>query len=308
MVQLLALIIDSLFGDPPNKCHPVAWMGSGIGAARKRAPKTDIRWQLGYGGLIAFGGAGFVAALGWLTTWLVRLLPRPLNWLGEAGALKLMLSVGGLTRAATEIQSALEAEDLLEARRLTSWHLVSRDTSELSESQVVAATIQSLTENTSDSILGPLFFYTLFGLPGAFMYRFANTADSMLGYRDAGREWLGKIPARLDDLLNLVPSRLTALFFILIAWLNGGDASAAISIWRRDHNRTQSPNAGHPMSAGAGALGVELEKVGHYNLGEGQRVPQVRDIDRAVRLMQTTAFIAAGLFGLLSALMRKKHA
>jgi adenosylcobinamide-phosphate synthase len=307
MVQLLALLVDSLFGDPPNAYHPVAWMGSVINAARNRAPKTDSRRQLGYGGLIAFGGTGCAAVIGWLVARLVRFLPRPLNWLGEANALKLVLSVGGLTRAATEIRSALEARDLPAARRLTSWHLVSRNTSELSESQVVAATIESLTENTSDSLLGPLFYYTLFGLPGAFVYRFANTADSMLGYRDEEREWLGKIPARLDDLLNLVPARLTALLFIAITWFSGGDAIRAIKIWRRDRYQTESPNAGHPMSAGAGVLGIELEKVGHYKLGKGQSAPQIDDIGRAIRLMRTTAFIAAGLFGVISLLMRNNH-
>jgi adenosylcobinamide-phosphate synthase len=308
MIQCLALMIDSLFGDPPNEYHPVAWMGSGISAAKKYVTKTDSRRHLGYGGLIAFGGAGFAAMVGWLVERLVRFLPRPLNWLGEAAVLKLMLSVDGLTRAATEIGSALETGDLPAARRLTGWHLVSRDTSELSESQVAAATIQSLTENTSDSILGPLFYYTLLGLPGAFAYRFANTADSMLGYRDAEREWLGKIPARLDDLLNLIPARLTALLFIAMTWISGGDAPRATAIWRRDRAKTASPNAGHPMSAGAGALGIELEKVGHYNLGEGQRAPQVSDINRTIRLMRTTAFIAASLFGLLSVLKRKKQA
>jgi adenosylcobinamide-phosphate synthase len=308
MLQLLALVIDSLFGDPPNAYHPVAWMGSGIGAARKRAPKTDVRRQLGYGGLIALGGAGLAAGMGWLVAWLVRLLPKPLNWLGEAVALKLMLSVGGLTQAATEIQTALEADDLPEAQRLTGWHLVSRDTSELTASQVAAAAVESVAENTSDSILAPLFYYTLFGLPGAFAYRFANTADAMLGYRDAEREWLGKIPARLDDLLNLIPARLTALLFIFVTRLNGGNVTRAFTIWRRDRGKTESPNAGHPMSASAGALGVELEKVGHYKLGEGQRLPQAEDIGRAVRLMRTAAFLAAGLFGIISLLRRKKHA
>jgi adenosylcobinamide-phosphate synthase len=307
MLQLLALVIDTLFGDPPNEYHPVAWMGSGISAARKRAPKTDSRRQLGYGGLIAFGGAGLAAGLGWLVARIIRFLPKPLNWLGEAAVLKLMLSVGGLTRAASEVRSALEAGNLPAARRLTGWHLVSRDTSELGESQVVAATIESLTENTSDSILGPLFYYTLFGLPGAFAYRFANTSDSMLGYRDAEREWLGKVPARLDDLLNLIPARLTALLFIAMTRISGGDATRAIKIWRRDRYKTESPNAGQPMSAGAGALGIELEKVGYYNLGAGQRAPQVSDIGRAIRLLRMTAFVAAGLFAAISLLKRRKH-
>jgi adenosylcobinamide-phosphate synthase len=302
MLQLLALLIDSLWGDPPNEYHPVAWMGSGIAVARKRAPETDPRRQLGYGGLIAFSGLGLAAGLGWLVARLARLFPKPLNWLAEAAALKLMLSVGGLTRAATEIRSALEAGDLPEARRLTSWHLVSRDTSELSASQVAAAAVESVAENTSDSIVAPLFYYTLLGLPGAFAYRFANTADAMLGYHDAEREWLGKIPARLDDLLNLLPARLTALLFIFATWLNGGDTARAWAIWRRDRGKTESPNAGHPMSAGAGTLGVELEKIGHYKLGQGQRPPKAGDIGQAVRLMRMTAFLAAGLFGIISLL------
>ena len=307
MVQLLALVIDILFGDPPNTYHPVAWMGSGIGALRKSAPKAGTRRQLGYGGLIVFGGAGAAAMVGWILMRLIRFLPKPLSWLVEAVLLRMMLSVGGLSRAAFEIRSALEAGDLPAARRLTNWHLVSRDTSELTESQVAAATIESVTENTSDSILAPLFYYTLFGLPGALSYRFVNTADSMLGYHDAGREWLGKIPARLDDVLNFIPARLTALLFVVVDWISSGNSARAMIIWQRDCRKTESPNAGHPMSAGAGVLGVELEKVGHYNLGEGQRAPRADDIGRSVRLMRKTAFVAAGLFGILQLLKRKNR-
>jgi adenosylcobinamide-phosphate synthase len=306
MLQFLALLIDDLLGDPPNAYHPVAWMGSGISEVQTRAPKNDPQKQLAYGGLIVLGGGGLAAGAGWFLAHLIRFLPKPLRWLAEAGILKIMLSVGGLSRAAAEIQSALDAGNLPEARRLTSWHLVSRDTSELTESQVAAATIESVTENTSDSIVAPLFYHTLFGLPGAFLYRFANTTDAMLGYRDAKREWLGKLPARWDDLLNLIPARVTALLFILITWLGGDDAKRAANIWRRDCNKTESPNAGHPMSAGAGALGIELEKVDLYKLGEGQPAPQAKDIEYSIRLMRATAFITALLFGAFSLLKRKK--
>lgn len=306
-MQLLALIIDIMFGDPPNAYHPVAWMGSGISAARKHAPDSGAQKQLGYGGLIVFGGVSLSAGAGWIVARILRFFSKPFIWLAEAGILKMMLSVGGLNRAALEIQSALDAGDLPEAQRLTNWHLVSRATSELTESQVAAATIESVTENTSDSIIAPLFYFSLFGLPGVFAYRFSNTADAMLGYRDAEREWLGKIPARLDDLLNFIPARLTALLFVFVNWVSGGDTNHATAIWRRDCRKTESPNAGHPMSAGAGVLGVELEKVGHYNLGAGQRPPQTDDITRSLRLMQTTAFIAAGLFGVISFLKRKKR-
>jgi len=307
MMQLLALLVDRIFGDPPNDYHPVAWMGLGIRAAWTRAPKSNPKQQLGFGGLIAMGGIGVSAATGWLAMHSIRVLPKPLNWLIEALILKLMLSVRGLTNAASDVQSALNARNLPEARRLTNWHLVSRDTSELSESQVAAAAIESVAENTSDGIVAPLFYYTLFGLPGAFAYRFANTADSMLGYRDVEREWLGKIPARLDDLLNFLPARLTALLFIIVTWINGSDTKRACAIWQRDCSKTESHNAGHPMSAAAGSLGISLEKTNQYNLGEGQRAPKAQDMGRSIQLMQNTAILAAGLFGIVSLLKRKKH-
>jgi adenosylcobinamide-phosphate synthase len=213
----------------------------------------------------------------------------------EAALLKTTFSVRGLTRAARDIQSALDRDDLTEARRLTSWHLVSRDTASLTRSQVAAATIQSVAESTSDGIMAPLVSYMVAGLPGALAYRFANTADSMLGYRDPAREWLGKIPARWDDLLNLLPARLTALLLTSGAALSGEDARQAWLVWHRDRNRTASPNAGHPMSAMAGALGVELEKADHYNLGAGGRSPESSDVSRAVRVMRAAVALGAGL-------------
>lgn len=299
-MQFLALLIDYFLGDPPNAWHPVAWMGTGIAKMRQAALKKTSRQAFLSGGVIALSGVGMSAGVGWILAQWIRFLPKPLAWLVEAGLLKIMLAVGSLGRAAKEVQSALDDGDLPEARRLTSWHLVSRETATLSESQVAAATIESVTENTSDSIVAPLFFYTLFGLPGAFAYRFANTADAMLGYHDAEREWLGKIPARFDDLLNFIPARLTAFCFVFVSWLLGWDARRTFSIWRRDCHKTESPNAGHPMSAGAGALGVELEKIGFYKLGAGEPTPNIHDIGRSVRLMSATASLVAIFFALFA--------
>lgn len=143
--------------------------------------------------------------------------------------------------------------------------------------------------------MAPIVSYLCAGLPGALAYRFANTADSMLGYHDAAREWLGKLRARWDDLLNLVPARLTALLLVVGASLVGEDAGRARQAWRRDGSKTTSPNAGHPMSAMAGALGVELEKTGHYRLGGGYRNPESPDISRAVRVMHAAVALCAGL-------------
>lgn len=299
-VVCLALILDLAVGDPPNRLHPVAWMGRGIAAARHCAPTRGRLRPLAYGTLLAAGGTAAMAQLGRLLERAVVRLPAPWDWLAEAGLLKMVFSLRGLAAAAGQVEQALEAGDLPEARRLVSWHLVSRDTATLSPSQVAAATIESIAENTSDSLVAPLLYYALGGLPGAMAYRFINTADAMLGYRDPAREWLGKVPARLDDLANLVPARVTAWLIILAAGLAGANPAKAWRIWRRDAGKTTSPNAGHPMSAAAGALGVELEKVGHYQLGAGERSPRPGDIQRAVKLMRVAAVLT---FGFLSWLM-----
>jgi len=206
----------------------------------------------------------------------------------EALLLKLAFSVRGLAQAGRAVRLSLERNDLTNARELVATHLVSRDTRSLTESQLAAATIESLAENTSDSIVAPLLYYALAGLPGLWVYRFINTCDAMLGYRDAEREWLGKAAARLDDLVNLIPSRLTAGLMLLVGLVRRQASRQALRVWWRDCRATASPNAGHPMSAAAGLLGVELEKVGHYKLGRGQRLPGASDIHRTTRLMWGT--------------------
>jgi adenosylcobinamide-phosphate synthase len=291
----LALLLDLALGDPPNRYHPVAWMGKVIAVAQRRAPHRGCLAPLIYGALLAAGGAAIAASLGRLLERAIARLSSPWNWLAEAGLLKMIFSWRGLAAAAGEVRGALEAGDLPEARRLLSWHLVSRNTAAFDASQVAAATIESVAENTSDGVVAPLLYYTLGGLPAALAYRFINVADAMLGYRDPAREWLGKAPARLDDLANLLPARITAVLLVLAAALGGEDAHGAWRVWQRDRGKTASPNAGQPMSAMAGALGVELEKVGHYRLGAAQRPPTPRDIGQAVRLMRIATALAAGL-------------
>jgi len=290
-VILLALLLDALFGDPPNRWHPVAWMGSAIARAQRYAPSPDAppaRQMLFGGAVVASGGMGVAAAGALLARWITR-LPRPMGWMLEAALLKTTFSLRGLSRAAGQIADALAEEDLPAARHWLSWHLVSRNTDDLDAAQIAAATIESVAENASDGVIAPLAFYVAGGLPAALAYRFLNTADAMLGYRDVAREWLGKLPARADDAANLIPARVTALLIVAAA---GKDAPRAWRIWRRDAHLTASPNAGHPMSAMAGALGVRLEKSEHYALGADLRPPRPDDIPRAVRLLRTT--VAAG--------------
>jgi adenosylcobinamide-phosphate synthase len=312
-ILCLALLLDVLLGDPPNRIHPVAGMGAAIAATQRRAPRQGRLARLGYGALLSVGGSATVAVLGSMLERAIGRLPgawgwpptssRWVNvggWLAEAGLLKMTFSLRGLTAAADEVGEALAAGNLSEARCLVSWHLVSRETAALSPSQVAAATIESVAENTSDGVVAPLLYYALGGLPAALAYRFINTADSMLGYRDPAYEWLGKIPARLDDLANLLPARVTAGLLALAAAPAGEDIAGAWRVWRRDASKTASPNAGHPMSAMAGALGVELEKVGHYQLGAGGYSPAPGDIRRAVHLSRMAIVLAVGLLAWLA--------
>ena len=159
--------------------------------------------------------------------------------------------------------------------------------------ELAGAAIESLTENTSDSVVAPLFYYVLFGLPGAVFYRAANTLDAMVGYH--GRfEYLGKAAARLDDLLNLIPARLTALGLAFAGLLAEARRDAAASqVWWRDRGATESPNAGHPMAMGAGLLRVQLDKRDAYVLGRGLAAPDGEALARAQTLVRLTGWVFA---------------
>jgi adenosylcobinamide-phosphate synthase len=284
----LAVAADALLGEPPARCHPVVAMGCAIAAAEHRAP-TDPRLALAYGGIIAIGGAFGCWLAARLTLPALRGLALPAALLAEAVALKSTFAVRALDDAAVAVADALAAGDL-DAARFELRALVSRDTVALGTPLLAAAAIESLAENLSDSFVAPVFWYAVLGVPGALAYRYVNTCDAMLGYH-GHYEYLGKLAARLDDAANWLPARLTALLLVAAARLSGADAGAAWRVMWRFHGRTESPNAGWPMSAAAGALGVRLEKRGAYALGDG-RPPTAITILRATVLVRVAAALA----------------
>lgn len=306
-VFTLAILLDALAGDPPNAVHPVAWLGKAIDAAEVSAPQTGPRRQLLYGFAVALALPVAVAIVVWNSE--QRLIGSTGSLpalIARAAALKAAFAVTGLVKAGAMVRGLLAESNLSAARRALR-ALVSRRTDDLPSSMVAAAAIESLAENTVDSFLAPWFYYALFGLPGAAFYRAVNTLDSRLGYHSERYEYLGKASARLDDALNFVPARLAAA---LIAWaarlVSPTGSSYAMAAWRtarRDNTRTESPNAGWPMSAMAGALGVVLEKEGHYRLGENGRPPNASDIARAEEIVRWVAVLGA-LLGLAVILLR----
>ena len=306
---LVAYALDRL-GEPPARWHPVVWYGRLIAWLERAAPAGRVP-QLLYGAAMLV----LAAPVALLPSLLVQRIAGRVRVVAarcgytlagdllyaiiEGSALKPFFALHMLVDAGRVVRAALEQNDLPTARQALQ-SLVSRDRSQLPAELVAAAAIESLAENLSDSIVAPLFYYTLAGLPGAALYRLCNTFDSMLGYR--GRyEYLGKAAARLDDALNLLPARLTALLIIAGAPLFGGDRRHAWRIWRRDARKTASPNAGQPMSAAAGALSVQLEKVDHYVLGDNERAATASDIRRAERMVQrigSLVILLAALVGM----------
>jgi adenosylcobinamide-phosphate synthase len=297
MALLLAFAFD-LWGEPPASWHPVIWFGMLIRWLERGAPRGRLP-QLLYGAAMPV----IAAPLVYVPVLLIqRLAVRAraacnnalcgdlLYALLEGGALKPFFALRMLAEAGRAVRLRLEQHDLPAARQALQ-SLVSRDRSQLSTELAAAAAIESLAENLSDAVVAPLLYYALFGLPGAALYRLCNTFDSMIGYH--GRyEYLGKAVARLDDLLNLLPSRLSALLIIGCAPLFGGDRRRAWRIWRRDARKTASPNAGQPMAAMAGAIGIQLEKVGHYQLGDAERPPTPGDIRKAELMVWRVGMLA----------------
>ncbi len=284
-----ALAIDLVLGEPPRPLHPVVWMGKLTQLWERVSIGRHPAVHFAYGTMMTLLTIGLFT----IPAYFVLRELKDISYVAYVtlGAiiLKSTFSFRELRRAALEVKQLLVEKRLDEARSgLCS--LVKRDTRELSEPLVVSATIESVTENTCDSFIAPLFYFLILGIPAAITYRVINTLDAMIGYRGK-YEHLGKFAARLDDVVNLVPARLTALLLVFAAFLAKRDGRASWRVMLRDHAKTESPNAGWPMSAAAGALNLQLEKVRHYRLGEAGAPLAPQTIDAALGLVGISALI-----------------
>lgn len=309
-VGLLAgFALDAVLGDP-RRLHPVAGFGQVAGALERRlyAPRRRA------GAAFTMVAVGAPVAVGVVASVLTRRQPVARAVL-VAAATWTVLGGRTLRRESAVMAAHLERGDLLAARgRLN--HLCGRDPSALDEAELARATVESVAENTSDAVVAPLLWGGLLGLPGLLGYRAANTLDAMVGHRSPRYARFGTPSARLDDLLNLVPSRLTGLLTIIAAPLAGGGRAEALRVWRRDRNDHPSPNAGQCESAMAGALGVRLGGRNVYFgrtetrplLGDGPR-PSAGHLRRAARLSGAAGLgavvLAAGVALVRSGLGRR---
>ncbi|MBT2115542.1 cobalamin biosynthesis protein [Dyella sp. LX-66] len=297
----LALLLDALLGEP-RRAHPLVAFGGWARAIEARLHR-DARGA----GVLAW----CVTVLPWVVvTWAItRMLPAWCDVVFGAAMLYLAVGLRSLGEHALPVADALERGDLAAARTAVG-RMVSRDTALLDEQQVAAAATESVLENGSDAVFGALLWFLLLGAPGAVLYRLANTLDAMWGYRNARYERYGWAAARIDDVLNFVPARLTALSYALL-----GDFLRAWHCWRRQAPAWDSPNAGPVMAAGAGALGVRLGGAAPYAgvweerpaLGEGA-APDAAAIRRALRLVRRSVLLWLAAIWCLVPILGGRHA
>ncbi len=311
----VALALDRLLGEPPTAVHPVVGMGTLLTQGARWLPARPPRRAMVAGAAIWLAGAALVVALATLAQGaLLRVVAAGLAsgldsapcapWQGLAAAawaalvmailLKSMLSLRMLIDEVAAVERALGSS--LTAGRRQVARLCSRDTAALSEAAVREAAIESLAENLNDSVVAPLFWFAVAGLPGAALYRWANTADAAWGYRCERWAWAGRFAARADDVLSWLPARLSAWLVWRAAQPRPPCAWAALAVEAR---RTPSPNSGWPMAAMALRLGVRLSKPGVYLLNPSARTAQAHDVATALAIASAAAW--RGLWALSGA-------
>jgi len=307
VVILLAFCLDLLMGDPRWMPHPVRLMGRAItgleGSLRGRFPATPAGERAAGAVLALLLPLGSFCA-GWGVLWLCGKVSFLLAFLAEVFLCAQCLAAKDLKKESMAVCRALERGDLPGAREAVG-RIVGRDTAELTEEGVAKAAVETVAENTSDGEIAPLFWMMLGGALGALCYKAVNTMDSMVGYRNERYRYFGTAAARLDDVANWLPARISALLMIFLAPLSGLDAEGAWKIWRRDRKKHKSPNSAQTESAMAGALGVQLAGDASYfgelhhkpTLGDALRPVGPDDIRRAGRLM----YWVSGAFALIAA-------
>ena len=294
-----AILLDLIFGDPKNRYHPTAWIGMLIGTITTRMKNENYTVEK-VGGIfivlipvcisvIILSGLNFSIDL-----ISVESLSILISIISGVVLFKMTIAIKGMERHALAVLDSIQKNDLTQARINLSM-IVKRNTKNLDKNHILSGTLESLSENIVDGITGPMFYFAIFGLPGAFVYRIVNTVDSMVGYKTQMFKNLGWFGANCDNVLNYIPSRLTGLTIVLGSMLLGHDWKNCYEIFKRDGKKTDSPNAGYPMAAFAGALGTKFEKLEHYSLGSGEYEITSKKVKDAISLMKVTSLLFFGI-------------
>lgn len=294
---LLSLAIDVMFGELPTKIHPVVIIGSIISFFKNIF--INIRNKIS--GLLLFFSTAFSIMILLYVIYFIFSYNDLLEFVAFTIILSSTFSVNMLIKTAADVKSDFD-ESIEKARKSVSY-LVSRDTGELTESFIVSAVIESLTENITDSYIAPIFYYALFAilimkcpfdnqlywlLLVPVLYRMSNTLDAMVGYTTDELKDIGFVPAKIDDILNFVPARIAGIYVVISAYLLKMNGRNSYRIMKRDARNCPSPNSGFTMATTAGALDIQLIKKGTYILGDSNKKIDKDDITRAVDLSKMT--------------------
>ena len=305
---LCGYALDCLLGDPAalTPIHPVVWMGKGVHALekalRERFPKTEPGELAAGAVMAALLGIGTVLSSAAILRLVRRKSPFAAFLLASVWSWQ-VLAAKNLRDEAKNVQSKLE-HDSLDAARQAVARIVGRDTAALSPEGVARAAIETVAENFSDGVIAPMTYLMLGGAPLALGYKAVNTMDSMVGYKNETYLYFGRAAARLDDFVNYIPARLSALMLISAARLTGEDAGNALRVWRRDRRNHASPNSGQCEAAAAGALHLRLCGPASYfgvqhdkpYIGDDDRPVTPEDIDRVCRMEAAGTLLALALF------------
>ena len=301
--------LDFIFGDPVWLYHPVRLIGKGISFGERQLRKLCSSNKSGRGLVTAgavlwvcIAGISFLFPLGLLI--LAQKIHPVLRFVLETFWCYQIIAARCLCKESVKVYDRLKADDLPGARRAVSM-IVGRDTENLSAEGVTKAAVETVAENTSDGVTAPLIYMLIGGAPLGFLYKAVNTMDSMLGYKNDKYLYFGRIPAKMDDVFNYIPSRVTALFMIVAAFFCGMDGKNAWRIYKRDRRKHASPNAAQTEAVCAGALRVRLAGDAVYFgklykkefIGDSLRPIEPEDIKRTGRLMYVTAVLMLIVFG-----------
>ena len=290
-ILVISILLDLILGDPNNKIHPVSWLGKYINYfVPKIKDEKNEKNEKRNGVIFTTITIAFFAVIIQLSLLYLYHTTFILMMLFSIFILYSVIAIKGMEKHINAITTALQNNDIENARTNLSM-IVSRNTKNLDEQHILSGTIESIADSIVDGILSPIFYFSLFGPTGAFIFRVINTLDSMIGYKEKYYEKIGWMAAKADTYANYIPARITAVLMIFAAIISQADWKNSIDIFKKERNHTISINSGHPISVLAGALRIRLEKLDHYSIGEPLEKISIEKCKMAIKIMKITILV-----------------
>lgn len=299
-------VIDLIIGDPYWMPHPIRWIGLGISNTekilRKFSNTKDDEKKLGI--FLPLIVVGITYLITWGMIQGAKVLHPYIGYGVEGFLIFQILATKSLDKESKKVFIPLKQGNILNARKYLSY-IVGRDTRKLDKNQVTRAVVETIAENISDGIIAPLFYIVIGGPALGMAYKAINTLDSMVGYKNERYQYFGWASAKLDDVANYIPARLTAIFIVIAAYIKGFDWKNSIKIIKRDRKNHKSPNSGYPESAVAGALRIQIGGTNTYfgqlvykpTIGDPIRALEIEDIIRTIHIMYITSGVGVMILG-----------